>query len=279
MPAENTFELPGLGVAPVEDPPDWSDAELTSLEQEEQVQLMLQWFYWNFEDPAESTPYESREGGYQYIWGGPYEASDELQARFYDLVSYETIEVAVKEADTISWQWVPHSNRIRPEDQIFQESETTVPNMSAQDYFDSVVRPRLHEVEDSLSRFNDSPPQIGHNGPPESIYDSPVSETILSQMRQTVHETSVEGLSGSPDPSRLRETARLFTSVSNQVLRWLAAKADVVAHEMAKSFGRYIGRLLAVGIPATLAEYYFELITRLSTAADVVFDWIVLLGQ
>ena len=279
MPVENNFELPGLGVAPVEDPPDWSDAEFSNLEQEEQVQLMLQWFYCNFEDPAQSTPYESREGGYQFIWGGPYEASDELQARFYGLVSYETIEIAVKETDAISWQWVPHSNRIRPEDQIFHESEMTVPGVPAQDYFDSVVRPRLHDIEDSLARLNDSPPQIGHNRPPDAIYDSPVSEAVLSQLRQTVHETSVEGSSESPDSFRLTETARLFKSISNQVLGWLAGKAEVVAHEMAKSFGSFTGKLLAAGIPVTLAELHFELSTRLSAAADAVYDWIILLGQ
>ena len=279
MPVENNFELPGLGVAPVEDPPDWSDAEFPDLEQEEQVQLMLQWFYWNFEDPAQSTPYESREGGYQFIWGGPYEASDELQARFSGVVSYETIEITVKETDAISWQWVPHSNRIRPEDQIFHESEPTVPSVSAQDYFDSVVRPRLHEIEDSLSRFKNAPPQIGHNRPPDAIYDSPVTETILSQLRQTVHEISVEGSAGSPDSCRLTETARVFKAVSHQVLGWLAGKADVVAHEIAKSFGSFTGKFLAAGIPVTLAELHFELSTRLSAAADAVFDWIILLGQ
>ena len=27
------------------------------------------WFFNNYEDPVESCPYESAEGGYQYIWG------------------------------------------------------------------------------------------------------------------------------------------------------------------------------------------------------------------
>jgi len=34
--------------------------------------MMADWFLANFENPAECTPYESAEGGYQWIWGGPY---------------------------------------------------------------------------------------------------------------------------------------------------------------------------------------------------------------
>jgi hypothetical protein len=32
----------------------------------EKRELMIEWFHQNFEDPAERTPYESREGGYQW---------------------------------------------------------------------------------------------------------------------------------------------------------------------------------------------------------------------
>ena len=39
-------------------------------------ELMIEWFNQNFEDPAERTPYESAEGGYQWIWGGPYDARE-----------------------------------------------------------------------------------------------------------------------------------------------------------------------------------------------------------
>ena len=34
----------------------------------EKLELMIGWFHLNFEDPAQSTPYESAEGGYQWIW-------------------------------------------------------------------------------------------------------------------------------------------------------------------------------------------------------------------
>src|ERR1700730_12145242 len=66
----------------------------------EKLELMIGWFHLNFEDPAQSTPYESAEGGYQWIWGGPYEARDELYSKFGDIVSESFIEEAVKEIES-----------------------------------------------------------------------------------------------------------------------------------------------------------------------------------
>jgi hypothetical protein len=36
------------------------------------------WFLERYEDPGEECPYESAEGGYQFIWGGPFRAEDVL---------------------------------------------------------------------------------------------------------------------------------------------------------------------------------------------------------
>jgi hypothetical protein len=66
----------------------------------EKLELMIGWFHQNYEDPAQKTPYESAEGGYQWIWGGPYEARDELYSKFGDIVSESLIEEAVKEIES-----------------------------------------------------------------------------------------------------------------------------------------------------------------------------------
>ena len=41
---------------------------------EAQKGVMKQWFFTLFEDPAQETLHDGREGGYQYIHGGPYDA-------------------------------------------------------------------------------------------------------------------------------------------------------------------------------------------------------------
>lgn len=39
-----------------------------------QKEIMKQWFLKRYCDPIENTPYDSGEGGYQYIFGGPFDA-------------------------------------------------------------------------------------------------------------------------------------------------------------------------------------------------------------
>ena len=63
---------------------------------QDRIDAMVGWFHDHFEDPAERTPYESREGGYQWIWGGPYDAHEQLADQFPN--EAETlIEAAVEE--------------------------------------------------------------------------------------------------------------------------------------------------------------------------------------
>lgn len=46
------------------------------------VEELVEWFFENYEDPANGVPYESAEGGYQYVFGGPYDAREALESRF-----------------------------------------------------------------------------------------------------------------------------------------------------------------------------------------------------
>jgi hypothetical protein len=44
------------------------------------VELMVLWFFQNFEDPAHNTPWD--EGECVFIWGGPFDARAELEDAF-----------------------------------------------------------------------------------------------------------------------------------------------------------------------------------------------------
>src|SRR6516164_4356205 len=63
-----------LDTGPPSEPPD-----IRGLTNGRATTKMVDWFFANFEDPAESTPYD---GGYVYIWGGPYDAREELNEAF-----------------------------------------------------------------------------------------------------------------------------------------------------------------------------------------------------
>ncbi len=79
--------------------------DLPDEDRDVRLDVMRTWFFQNYEDPAERTPYESAEGGYIWIWGGPYEARECLEEEFGGLVPDEEIEELAEELTDICWQW------------------------------------------------------------------------------------------------------------------------------------------------------------------------------
>lgn len=84
-----------------------SSAELSNVDRKVQLDAMRTWFLRNFEDPAERTPYVSAEGGYIWIWGGPYEAREQLEDEFGGVVPDDVIEELSEELEAICWEWAP----------------------------------------------------------------------------------------------------------------------------------------------------------------------------
>ncbi len=81
--------------------------QLRSLPIEQQREVMESWFRARYEDPAERTPYESAEGGYLWIWGGPYDAREELRDEFEGIILDEVIENLADHLDDESAEWAP----------------------------------------------------------------------------------------------------------------------------------------------------------------------------
>jgi len=81
--------------------------ELQNMSPLEQAGAMEEWFRQNYENPAERTPFESREGGYIWIWGGPYDALEELGDKFGEFVSDEVIQELAEELDGECPEWGP----------------------------------------------------------------------------------------------------------------------------------------------------------------------------
>lgn len=78
------------------------------------VDALIEWFFENFEDPANSLPYETREGGYQWIWGGPFDADEELQQAFGDAATEEEIREAVERIQSDgTYEWSVAGHRIQ----------------------------------------------------------------------------------------------------------------------------------------------------------------------
>src|SRR5688572_21140591 len=80
---------------------------LRSQDRDAQLETMEAWFRSMFEDPAQRTPYESREGGYIWIWGGPYDAADQLHSEFDGVVPDQVIDELADELSGECPEWAP----------------------------------------------------------------------------------------------------------------------------------------------------------------------------
>ncbi|PKQ78076.1 HEPN-associated N-terminal domain-containing protein [Aeromonas sobria] len=71
----------------------------------DRAELIESWFFERYEDPANSTPYESAEGGYIYIWGGPYDAHEILSDVFSGHIDGSVIDDIADDLNSISPEW------------------------------------------------------------------------------------------------------------------------------------------------------------------------------
>ena len=84
------------------------------------IDTLVEWFFERFEDPAHRLPYETAEGGFQWIYGGPYDAREQLEENFPDEAEH-IIDAAVDriESDGLM-DWAPVA---KPEDYEDPEDE------------------------------------------------------------------------------------------------------------------------------------------------------------
>lgn len=95
-----TFDIDG--------PLEFSDYWLERASIEDQQIAVREWFLSRYCDPAQETPYNSREGGYLYIHGGPFNADDEINDRFSGIISDEVLQEVISELENdMGSEWAP----------------------------------------------------------------------------------------------------------------------------------------------------------------------------
>ena len=81
-----------------------SISKLRKLRKEKQIEVMRGWFSQHYSDPV-ILPYDSSEGGYQWIWNGPFEAKEELSEEFSGVVKDLALDALAHELTKQNWQW------------------------------------------------------------------------------------------------------------------------------------------------------------------------------
>jgi len=82
-----------------------SEDELEGFDKDIQTDIMRRWFFEHYEDPVDICPWISKEGGYQYIWGGPHGTDEILFNQFSDTVKEEVIQKLADELNGQCYEW------------------------------------------------------------------------------------------------------------------------------------------------------------------------------
>jgi hypothetical protein len=207
------------------------------------IEKMVEWFYQNFEDPVNRTPYESAEGGYQYIWGGPYDANDEIGSKFGGLVPDEWIEQAVNEVQKDGiYDWAPvHRDDDYDDEPSPEPSLDDIPNEAGPVFGteeDYRARQTATTALDELQRQLDAPRPIGigHNQPPEDIDTEETS--AANTLKPVVQELRDEFDKPEPSISLIKRLAYQLRAGMAAVAKWAGRKLDIVVDEAAKATGK-----------------------------------------
>lgn len=214
--------MAGAGLFPVSKPP-----SLEGVESDVRIEMMAEWFSENFEDPAQQTPYESAEGGYIYIWGGPYDAREEIEGTFAEATE-EEITAAVEDVQSDGlFDWAPHGSRIREVesdyvDDGYVEEGYVEPLQPITERLDELAG-QLDVIQKHIDFWRSQPSGIGHNGAPGEFTISPDDEDLVLA-EQSVTEVRAE--LGKVDPAEEADAEVLDRAESR--FKKLAAKIKAI---------------------------------------------------
>ena len=247
---------------------------------------MVHWFRGMFEDPANETPYETKEGGYQFVWGGPYEAWDEFDREFGGIVSEEVIDAAVSEVErTGIVYWAPGPNhpnqKARIEEAMANDHEpppTTLEDI--RDRLEGGVTPRFGGSLEAGSRASlrneiarlqdlmglDTPAHggIGHNRPPEHLA---LSVELTVEVKQAIEEIDTEVAKSAPNFEAVVES----TSRLKKVLAWMGNKLDISVDAFVTKYWSTLGIAAALGTTGVALSPVGEWVGRVFNA---VLEWL-----
>lgn len=248
-----------------------SRTEFRHLPKADKIERMIDWFLENYEDPAQATPYESAEGGYLYIWGGPYDANIEIGDKFAGLVPDKWIEEVVNEVEKggIS-DWAPinrdndNDDEPVPEPSLDDIPDEPGPAFGSED--DYAARKRAADALDSLRQALDHqrPIGIGHNRPPEELDQEQVTVEAFNPLVQELRE---EFDKPEPSISLIKRLAHQLRDGMISAAKWAGRKLDIVADEAAKATGK------ALVITAGVASEP-HLHTAFANAYEAVVSWL-----
>lgn len=243
---------------------------LEGLDAEGRIEAMVTWFFENFEDPAHETPYDGREGGYQYIWGGPHEAADYIYDHFPEATEEEHSE-AIERIDADGPYWAPAGHRVLPPDEDFDER----PAPSLEERLTALAGQldvlTGHVGEMLALQQKDAGIGIGHNNPPPDADDPPA----LNGMLESIAEIRAELARPDPKNDATEEIVTRSEGRFAQFLTWFRNLVQEAPTLIVKGAIGGVGTLLV----NYAVKHQAEIMTAASIVAETVSDWAVYLNS
>ncbi|WP_339746370.1 hypothetical protein [uncultured Maricaulis sp.] len=206
---------------PWNEPQGARERDISAEERQDRVDEMVQWFGEHFEDPAEHTSYISREGGYQWVLGGPYDARSELADNFPD-EDEEVINLATAELEAGGiTEW---ASILSEED--YGGGDIDDDELSAPANAEVAATNFVLELEDLVGRLPepDSDPafvfredNLLHLKPPPDLRRSTGNQDLLEELQGTLSDllTSLAGTNAYPQ--LLQAAARYNDALNGEV--------------------------------------------------------------
>ncbi|WP_127519948.1 hypothetical protein [Mesorhizobium sp. Z1-4] len=218
-------------------------------------------------------PYQSREGGYQWIYGGPISADDAIQDEFSEVSDWETMQVAVNEIQSDGFDWSPRPDQdddgiysvdeplpdIFDEDDAYEDQDAIATQRSLAD-LQGELHQRLDDLE-SLLRDHVGRAMIGHNNPPESVEIPPLSDVEREEVLAEISTLREEAEKREPDVDLPTRSVVVFRRFASVVGRWLRDRANA-----------QIDNLLTP-VAVALTFYGRQLLQALEAAANATMEW------
>lgn len=278
-----TMDDPEIGV---------TRTQIRRMPRDEQLRYMTYWFREYFEDPANQTPYSSDAGGYQYIWGGPYDANDQIGSEFGGFVTDDVIEDAVREVERDAVDWAPSNRhpdylRASADAQAEQDEEPYEPfpvdldevnrrldagvQPNYGDGYERQTRARLirdiEELEFELPREDAEHGGIGHNQPPAEMK---MSAEELAEARTALTAIKGELLKDRPDAKAVARSAGLLQKL------WDGVKhhASLAGDEFSKNAGGAAGKVVGVAVGSAIVGAAGGALVLLGQVVYSVIQWL-----
>lgn len=288
-------------------------SQLKRSSRDTKLEYMEAWFKTYFEDPSNQTPYNSREGGFQWIWGGPYDAYEQLFDEFGGIVDDDLIRRAAEgvEGEYGVTDWAPSSRhpnmrdreeeaRLDREDDEFQEAHDAqgrVHNTLYQPPIDErlavieglireSMRPSYGSTEertfrsDLLDRIGALEAELAKLKPAHGGmgHNNPPEEIetpsdLIREVKEATTQIREELAQPEPDAGNVLTA----TKTLNAVVGWVATKLNNFVDATVKSAGDTTGKLLAPFIMLGGAALWVTVTTLLAAVVGKATGWLELI--